>query len=196
MPLDGKRARAVSTDVASALNAYGFVGAWENDLQRDLVYVSGSLIELMGIAPEDATRGVPLANFLTGIHPEDRERVSEIAHNAHVSIGRFAAQFRTVRPDGGVRWVSARGQVEVDGRGQNPRCIGMVVDITNARISNCDAGLRIDAIESLVDNLISLKNFLAPNDASVLKMLVDMLLLELGKELTKAAAGNENNRMH
>lgn len=106
MPSDGKRDRAVSADVESALNAYGFVGAWENDLHADRVYLSGSLIELMGIAPENAICGTPLSVFLTGIHPEDRERVAELAHKAHVSLGRFAAQFRTVCADGSVRWVS------------------------------------------------------------------------------------------
>lgn len=95
MPSDGKRDRAVSADVESALNAYGFVGAWENDLHADRVYLSGSLIELMGIAPENAVCGVPLSVFLTGIHPDDRERVAELAHKAHVSLGRFAAQFRS-----------------------------------------------------------------------------------------------------
>ncbi|WP_082502742.1 MULTISPECIES: PAS domain-containing protein [unclassified Methylobacterium] len=196
MPSDGKRDRAVSADVESALNAYGFVGAWENDLHADRVYLSGSLIELMGIAPENAVCGVPLSVFLTGIHPDDRERVAELAHKAHVSLGRFAAQFRTVCADGSVRWVSARGQVDADGKGQGPRCIGMAVDITNARAGNCDAGRRIDVIESLVDNLISLKNILLEEDSSVLKMLVDMLLLELGKELSKEGFDITSKSLH
>ncbi|MCJ2081200.1 PAS domain-containing protein [Methylobacterium sp. J-090] len=196
MPSGGKRERAVSAEIQSALDASGFVGTWDNDLRTDLVYLSGSLIQMLGIAPEEAARGVPLSAFLAGIHPDDQERVSELVREAHGTVGRFAAHFRTVRADGVVHWVSARGQVEADVEGRGVRCLGMAVDITKARIDTVDAAQRIDVIERLVDSLIPLRNLLAQDGAGVLGMLVDMLLLELGKELSKPKYETRAKHLH
>jgi len=74
MPSDGKSER--DPKLQSALEASGFVGTWENDLLADRVYLSGSLIGLLGITPERAALGVSLSAFLDGIHPEDQERLS------------------------------------------------------------------------------------------------------------------------
>ncbi|WP_082476678.1 PAS domain-containing protein [Methylobacterium sp. Leaf99] len=196
MPARGKRERVVSAEIQSALEASGFVGTWENDLRADLVYLSGSLIELLGIAPENASCGVPLAAFLAGIHPDDQDRVSALVRDAHGSVGRFAAQFRVIRADGAVHWVSARGQVEADEEGQAVRCLGMAVDITNAHIDHNDGELRIFMIERLVDSLIPLRNVLIQDNSSILRMLIDMLLLELGKELSKPTYGVASQHLH
>lgn len=194
MPSDGKRER--DPKLQSALEASGFVGTWENDLLTDRVYLSGSLIGLLGITPEKAALGVPLSAFLDGIHPEDQEHVTALVHEAHKTVGRFAAQFRTVRRDGTVHWVSARGQVEADAQGRGIRCLGMVVDITDARIEDFDDGERLHAIERLVDSLIVLRKLLDKDRSSVLGHLIDMLLLELGNELSAPRPKDRRGPLH
>lgn len=196
MPSDGKRDRDINLEVQSALQASGFVGTWENDLIADRVYLSGSLIELVGLTPERAAIGVPLGAFLDGIHPEDQERVSKLVREAHATVGRFGAQFRTVRPDGSIHWVSARGQVEADAEGRGVRCLGMAVDITDARIEESDDETRLSVIERLVDSLIALRKLLARDETSVLNHLIDMLLLELGSELSKPKREPRIDQLH
>lgn len=196
MSSDGKRERDTSLEIRSALKASGFVGTWENDLLADRVHLSGSLIELLGITPERAAFGVPLSAFLEGIHPDDQERVSGLVREAHVTAGRFAAQFRTVRLDGTIHWVSARGQVEADAKGRGVRCLGMAVDITDARTEGADNEERIRVIERLVDSLIDLRKLLTQDRSSVLNHLIDMLLLELGSELSKPMNELRIGRLH
>jgi PAS domain S-box-containing protein len=196
MPPDGKRERAQSPEIQSALDASGFIGTWENDLRADRVYLSGSLINLVGIAPERARDGVPLATFLAGIHPDDQDHVAELVHEAHGTAGRFAAQFRTLRADGAVHWVSARGQVEADAQGRGVRCLGMAVDITDARADEAGDCKRIEVIERLVDSLIALRKLVACERNEVLGTLIDMLLFELGNELSQSAHEAGARRIH
>lgn len=176
----------VNSDLQAALDASGFVGTWENNLLDDAVHVSGSLIGLLGIDRDAANVGVPLSTLLDGVHCEDQQRVAHLIHAAHQSVGRFDAQFRTVGANGAVRWVSARGQVEADALGRGVRCIGMAVDITEARAaSNGDEGELIDAISHLVDTLLAVRGPILRHGTPTLKALINMLLLEIGRELAK-----------
>lgn len=196
MPSDGKRERAVGPEFQTALDASGFVGTWENDLRADVVHLSGPLTSLLGIAPESAEKGVPLSALLNGIHWDDQERISKIVGNAHETVGRFEARFRTVRADGAIHWVSARGQVEADDEGRGVRCLGVAVDVTEAYIGVENANPKIDAIERVVDALINLRELLSIDDNNIIKHLIDMLLLELGRDLHKTLHQRQTSQMH
>jgi PAS domain S-box-containing protein len=67
-------------------------------------------------------------SFVDSVHPEDRERV-EAALAAYPS-GRFRAEYRIVRPDGEVRWISARAYPVRDEGGQIFRIAGIAEDVT------------------------------------------------------------------
>jgi PAS domain S-box-containing protein len=95
-----------------------------------LRYVSPQLTELFGYVPEDwATTG----DWLTTVHPEDRERVREVDENVAETDG-FEMEYRIFHRDGTIRWV--RDQAHVLGRdalGRPSEIQGLVVDVTEAR---------------------------------------------------------------
>ena len=95
---------------AFALQAAG-VGAWELDLHTGRLASSGSMAEAHGLAPEAFPASVD--GYLALVHPEDRGAIASRLERARASArGRsFDRQLRIVRPDGGVRWLEARGQV-------------------------------------------------------------------------------------
>src|SRR3712207_7233856 len=47
--------------------------------------------------------------------------------------GAYRSEHRVVRPDGSVRWLVARGEVERDIAGQPARLVGAVVDVSERR---------------------------------------------------------------
>jgi len=114
-----------------AIEAAG-VGDWTLDPQTDQFFWSERVCELFGVGP---TAEGTLALTLAIIHPDDRAHAQAAMQSALVPAGsgRYAVEFRVVRPDGSVRWVDARGQAlftEEKGTRQAYRVIGAMLDVT------------------------------------------------------------------
>jgi PAS domain S-box-containing protein len=78
--------------------------------------------------------------FLEEVHPEDRKRVSEAFQAAldPSSKGRYEIEYRIVRPDSSVRWISARGQACFGGEGKDrkaERVSGTIMDVTDRKMA-------------------------------------------------------------
>ena len=69
-------------------------------------------------------------SWLDSIHPDDRERVRTALHAGREH---FNAEYRVVRPDGEVRWISDRSFPVVDRDGTLIRIAGMATDETERR---------------------------------------------------------------
>jgi len=73
--------------------------------------------------------GQELRLFRT-IHPDDRARVEEAAAAA-LKTGLYEADYRAVRPDGSIAWITERGRVFADVDGD--RMVGISRDVTSER---------------------------------------------------------------
>ncbi len=74
--------------------------------------------------------------FLSGLHPEDRDRVHRLVQDAlrPGSSGTYHTEYRTVGiVDEKERWLSARGRVFFNAENQPERLIGATLDITNRK---------------------------------------------------------------
>ena len=76
-------------------------------------------------------------DFLNGLHPDDRERVTTLIDNLFdrsKSNGIYDVEYRTVGvEDQKLRWVRAMGKVYFDDDGKPVRFIGTVLDITDKK---------------------------------------------------------------
>jgi PAS domain S-box-containing protein len=113
-----------------ALAAGGGVGTWDWDIPSDRVYGDERFAELFSVDPQQSTR---FPEFLAGIHPDDRDRVSTAVQHAVRSGQQYTQEFRLVPRGGAVRWVFARGQCHFDGAGNAIRFPGVVFDITERK---------------------------------------------------------------
>jgi PAS domain S-box-containing protein len=68
-------------------------------------------------------------SFLGAVHPEDRDA----ARHAFVSHQPFLHEYRIIRPDGSVRWISDRGFPVRDAKGEVYRLAGIAEDITERK---------------------------------------------------------------
>jgi PAS domain S-box-containing protein len=64
------------------------------------------------------------------VHPEDRERLEE-ASAAALRTGRYQVEYRAIRPDGTVLWITERGEIVGDDTG--PRLVGISRDVSAER---------------------------------------------------------------
>ncbi len=110
-----------------ALDAAG-VGAFDWDLRTGEVRWDDRLLELFGMDRQlfDGT----VEGFLDALHPDDRPRVEQAIETALATCGDYAAEYRVVRPDGGVRWVAARGRALQGEDGSAVRLLGAAYDTT------------------------------------------------------------------
>jgi PAS domain S-box-containing protein len=113
------------------------VGSWNWDVLKDKLTWSDELVRIYGMSPVDGR--VPQEShatfeaFLQAVHPQDRDRVKQVIDETVQTREPFRFHYRIVRPDGVIRWLQARGQLELDAAGTLIRIYGTGQDITELK---------------------------------------------------------------
>jgi len=103
-------------------------GAFEWDIAADEVRWSANLSELRGEQP--GWHPTTFEAWVESVHPEDRDRMRSTALEAAETGRGYESEFRTLRPDGEVRWAEARTHVVCDDDGRPQALVGLVTDVT------------------------------------------------------------------
>ena len=115
-----------------ALEAAG-MGTWDWDVINDIHTWSTEAEALSGLAP--GTYDGTFEAFRRAVHPDDwptleiEERASQAEHRDSVTT------YRTVWPDGTVRWIESKGRALHDADGTLVRVIGTSLDITERKLA-------------------------------------------------------------
>ncbi len=104
---------------------------WEWDLKTGRLSWFGDLQNVFGL-PSNTYVG-RREDLYRYVHPEDHELVAKAVDDARRSRKPYAAEFRVVRVDGIVRWITSRGQFYYGSHGDAQRMLGIAVDITERR---------------------------------------------------------------
>lgn len=112
-----------------AANAVG-LGFWEWNVREDVVWLSEEAHHLM----EDERVGIAtLGAFIDRLHPDDREVLRRLVHRAAEEGGECEGEFRVLRNDGTIRWISARGRMERACSATPTRMRGIMFDVTERK---------------------------------------------------------------
>jgi len=103
-------------------------GIWDWQIPDDRVIWSDSVYRLHGVTPGEF--GGRARDFLALVHPDDRPMLQDLIAAAMRGDGVFTAEFRTVLPDGEVRWFLTRANMYRDAAGKVVRLVGATFDIT------------------------------------------------------------------
>jgi signal transduction histidine kinase/DNA-binding response OmpR family regulator len=109
----------------------GRVAVFEWNVDSDNLAISGPLAEVFGIRQQDAEQGLPLADFVAGIEPGDRDRVMTAVARSIATGEPYQEEYRVIG-SGSAHVVVARGRVETGSDGAK-RMVGVVIDITEAK---------------------------------------------------------------
>lgn len=113
------------------------IGIWDWDIANDKITWSERVYEMHALAPGQF--GGRVKDFTELVHPDDRAIAHEKIQAALRDGDIYSHQFRALRPDGSIRWLSTWAHVERDATGTAVRMFGSSLDITAQK--NTEAGL-------------------------------------------------------
>jgi PAS domain S-box-containing protein len=107
------------------------IGSWEWSIATNRAAWSDELFRLYGLAPQSLQ--VTFESFLERVHPDDRNTVARVLERARADRQPFALDYRTLLPDGQVRWLHGTGRVIADTKGAPVRMVGTAQDVTDRK---------------------------------------------------------------
>ena len=112
------------------------LGMWMWNIPRDEIWITDKGRALFGFG---AAEKLDLDRFKNVLHPEDRQRVLDAVENTLRTGADYEAEYRIMLPQGQLRWIAGRGQVEFDRDCQPVRLRGAAFDITNRKQAELEA---------------------------------------------------------
>lgn len=123
------------------------MSVWEWNLQTNSILWSPEFFEITGVREDDFGR--TFESFTNLVHTEDVARVMASAERAVNEESLFAEEFRIIRPDGEVRWISNLGHAEYDAINSYMRLIGTVQDITPRKQAELERQALLEIMQGL-----------------------------------------------
>jgi PAS domain S-box-containing protein len=123
-----QHARDIAEHLGLALQAGG-LGTWRWDMATGETVWDERLEALFGLAPGefDGT----FDTYVSLLHPDDREEVLQVVHQAVASRSEYRIDHRVVWPDGSIHWLAGSGSTTFDEHGVTTGTIGCSADITD-----------------------------------------------------------------
>lgn len=182
-------------DLRSALDASGVVGTWDWDIVRRIARYDRGAANLLALDPDLAGQPLHGDASMVGIHPDDREWLSQALRRALATGRAFVSEYRVVTADRGIRWILSRGRIYQDDLGRPVRSKGIIIDITDTR--DVSEGFFIETVAhgrhaldraaaSLLDARKALDE-LGDEAQSHLRIIFDLALFEVGTHLARRA---------
>ncbi|SFE97449.1 sensor histidine kinase [Spirosoma endophyticum] len=107
------------------------LATWDWNLLTNEVYWNEQHFRLFGLQP--CLNPLTPDDFLTHVHPDDRERLTNLLQQTIATRGVYDTEFCAVMEDGSQRWMSGYGRVVEEVDGQPARMSGVMLDITERR---------------------------------------------------------------
>jgi two-component system cell cycle sensor histidine kinase/response regulator CckA len=107
------------------------VGIWEMDCRTGRLTLSAATEAHHGLEP-GTFEGTQDA-FVERVHPADRRMVLHVCRKALASGETFSIEYRTIWPDGSVRWVARAGRIMLGALGEPVHGAGTSMDVTSRR---------------------------------------------------------------
>ncbi|WP_083259922.1 SpoIIE family protein phosphatase [Cellulosimicrobium cellulans] len=123
--------RAERLELLDAAAQAAGLGTFQWDLSTGALHWDAALLEVFGY--DERSFGGTIGAFNARLHPDDLELVTEALDTAIATCGVYEAEFRVLRPDGTVRWLTARGRALGGPDGVAEQLVGVATDTTALR---------------------------------------------------------------
>jgi PAS domain S-box-containing protein len=124
-------ARLESEDRLKLAQEAAGLGIWDASVGSGTATCSEQWFRIYGLPESETT--MSYAQWLSTVHPEDRDRAQAYFENLLRGAGRGESEFRIIRPDGTVRWIVSKAKMHPNAAGQAARVIAVNLDVTPLR---------------------------------------------------------------
>ncbi len=111
----------------SMAESVAHIGHWRVNTIDNTVFWSPELFRIHGMTPR---ANVSLDDAMACYHPDDREAVAHCVESALIEGTSYRFHARVLRPDGEIRWVMSRGQIERMPGAMVEGVFGVLQDVT------------------------------------------------------------------
>ncbi len=119
--------------VKLALAAGAIIGTWVWDIPNNRFTIDEGFANAFGLDPALGRQGIPLAQIVETVHPDDQAGLAAAINEAVERGGAYAYQYRTRRVDGNYYWLEANGRVDCDSTGNPVSFPGVLMDVDARR---------------------------------------------------------------
>jgi diguanylate cyclase (GGDEF)-like protein/PAS domain S-box-containing protein len=123
----------------------GKIGTWNFDHDHQILMWSNQALQIFGQSRE--TFGDTLEDFAEIIHPDDRDWLIKKREDWLRNRGGFEARYRILRPDGELRWIEVRAELESDSAGVVRQSTGILIDVTEIQQAKIKLGEQAELLE-------------------------------------------------
>ncbi|KAA6440341.1 PAS domain S-box protein [Dyadobacter flavalbus] len=143
------------------------LATWEWNLIVDEINWNKQHFELLGMEPKDER--VKSEAFLNHIYPDDKEFVTaELAKSVHENLP-FSAEFRIVRDDNIIRWMSGYGRVTQQKNGVTTHMSGVMLDITERKQTEITLRNSEERLRKLINDVKDYALFMISTDGIIIE---------------------------
>ncbi|KAB1073083.1 PAS domain S-box protein [Methylobacterium planeticum] len=139
--------------VQLALAAGAIIGTWHWDLPTDRFAVDEGFARAFGLDPTLGRDGIPLAQIVATVHPDDQAGLAAAITAAIARGGAYAHQYRVRRADGRYYWIEANGRVDRGPDGNPSSFPGVLIDVEERRAVEAERDRATMALRALNETL-------------------------------------------
>ncbi|GAB4054436.1 PAS domain-containing hybrid sensor histidine kinase/response regulator [Spirosoma litoris] len=155
------------------------LATWEWDLVGDQVYWNEQHFHLLGMRIQP--NPLPAEVFMRYLHPDDAASIQDQLGQAITQRTFYDAEFRMVREDGVVRWMSGYGRVTGEQDGKPVLASGVMMDITDRK----QAELALQEADHRKDEFLAMLAHELRNPMSTLRSGLHILDLTITEEMLR-----------
>ncbi len=126
------------------------LGNWDWNIKDGNLEWSEKCKTMFGLAPDTV---MSYDIFLSAVHPDDRVRTERAVMDALEDVRDYAIDYRTLWPDGTIRWIHAKGLVIHDLHGKPDRMLGIAMDITERKRAEEEINTSLKEKETLLSEI-------------------------------------------
>ncbi len=132
--------------VQLVLGAGAIIGTWFWDIVADRFTVDEPFAKAFGLDPTLGREGIPLAQIVETVHPDDQAGLADAINEAVARGGAYAHQYRVRRLDGNYYWLEANGRVDHAPDGTPISFPGVLIDIEDRRAAGLERDRMVAAL--------------------------------------------------